>query len=127
MRIYIAVNINKQHGIVNGESAKVLDVKGKHIIEQLSNGTTHFITEQYDEEAKIAYFPFIPDYCLTIYRVQGETLQGINLWLDRELPTPGAAYVAFSRVPQFEKVILLEELNRFQICPIKTGQLLEDH
>ena len=118
MRIYITMNINKVHGVVNGESAVILDVAATIILVRLSNQTEHFIVEQYDEDTNSRFYPFIADYCKTISRVQGNNLCGINLWLDRQ-KTPGAAYVAISRVPQLANVVLMRRISSNYVCPIE--------
>lgn len=119
LRICITENVNKHHGIVNGAEAIVIAFDRHFIIIKLLDNSIHFLYPMYDELNDICYYPFLVNYCLTIFKCQGKNLSDVTIWLDRKRPSPGAAYVAFSRVQHFRNIHLLERVNRFQICPIK--------
>ena len=123
LRICITENVNKHHGIVNGAEAVVIAFDRHFIIIKLLNNSTHFLYPIYDELNKTSYYPFLVNYCLTIFKCQGKNLSDITIWLDRKRSSPGAAYVAFSRVQYFRNIHLLERVNRFQICPMKKLQI----
>ena len=120
--VLITHNVNKHHGIVNGAEATIVSFHNDLIFIRLMNGSCHFLYPLTYDETGEEYFPIIPNYCLTIFKVQGKTLDNISVWLDRSHPTPGAAYVAFSRVHHLEDINLLEPINRFQVTPIKTSR-----
>ena len=120
--ILITHNINKHHGIVNGAEATIVSTHNGLIFIRLMNGSCHFLYPLMCDESGEEYFPIIQNYSLTIFKVQGRTLDNISVWLDRSKPTPGAAYVAFSRVHHLRDINLLEPINRFQVTPIKTSR-----
>ena len=123
--IYITENINKRHGIVNGQEATVIDLRGHVLFIRLSNGSEHFLYSRRHDEHKAMYFPFLLNFATTIFKCQGKNLKHVTVWLDRKLPSPGAAYVAFSRVKNYHSVSLLEDVNRFQLTPINQGNFIQ--
>ena len=119
LNICLTENINKHHRLVNGMQGHIISFDRGIIFFRLIDGSTHFLHPLFDEPTGKSYFPFLLNYGITIFKIQGKNLKNITIWLDRKKPSPGAAYVAFSRVQYFKNILLLETVNRFQLCPIK--------
>ena len=119
MNILITENINKMHNLVNGAEATIVDFKDNIIFITLKDNTRHFLILTYSESLNSYYYPFIPNYCSTIFKCQGKNLLNITVRFDSKCHSPGAAYVAFSRVSKFSDINLLQKVNRIQLCPIK--------
>ena len=124
MKIIITKNICKVLGIVNGECGVIEDFRYSNVIITLRNGTRvflHPIIDDDDEEGH-EYYPFLPDYSGTIFRNQGKTLPFAIIWLDANIASPGAAYVAISRVACHKDFAFLERVDCRQVCPIPTTE-----
>ena len=122
MQIMITKNICKTLGIVNGECAVINDFKKENILVSLHNGKHVFLHLTLDEDHHDDYYPLIPNYALTIFKSQGKTIDHVTVWLDNDVVSPGAGYVAFSRARCHKSIKLLEEVQSRQVCPITNIQ-----
>ena len=123
MQIMITKNICKTLGIVNGQCAVIKDFKKENIVVSLQNCKDVFLHLTLDEDHDEEYYPFIPNYGLTIFKSQGKTLDHVTVWLDNDVVSPGAGYVAFSRARCHKSIKLLEEVESRQVCPISNTQM----
>ena len=98
LSIYITENLNKFHGIVNGQEATVTDLSATILFIRLQNGAEHFIHCRYNEKEKWLYFPFLINYSTTIYKCQGKNLRHVPIWFDRKKRSLGAGYVALDKL-----------------------------
>ena len=119
MSIVITENLNKTHDIVNGQQATILSFQNNIIFIRIKSGSEHFLYPRYSSDERKFNYAFLTNYAQTIFKGQGKNFKHVTIWLDRNKPSPGAAYVAFSRVRTFISIQLLERVNRFQLCPIK--------
>ena len=119
MRIVITQNLNKTHDIVNGQQATILAVQNDILFIRVKSGSEHFLYPRYNREERKFNYAFLTNYAQTIFKGQGKNFKHVTIWLDRDKPSPGAAYVAFSRVRTLTSIQLLERVHRFQLCPIK--------
>lgn len=118
MRVILTQNICKSLGIVNGQTGVVCSCNRNNIIIRLSNGILVPLHKISEEEDTDSFYPLLPNYAMTIFKVQGKTLPNIVLWLDNHIISPGAAYVALSRVRCHNNIRLLQEVSRNQLAPI---------
>ena len=118
MQIVITKNINKRLHIVNGECGHVIDFINEVMMIRLRSRRIVFLHQTTREDNCTLFYPFLLNYSSTIYKSQGKTLQSVILWLDNDVISPGAAYVALSRVRCHNNFALLEGVNIQQICKI---------
>ena len=123
MRIIITKNICKTLGIVNGECGVITDLRKNNLIVKLCNGALVSVHQITDEEDTPPYYPLLPNYAMTIFKVQGKTIPNVIIWLNNDIRSPGAAYVALSRVKCHTGIRLLEQVSRLQVCPISRSSL----
>ena len=119
MRVIFTKNMCKHLSIVNGQCGVVTDYRKGNVYIRLSNDKLVFLHCTRDDDHEDEYYPFLPNYAMTIFKVQGKTIPKIILWLDNNVSSPGAGDVALSRVTCHTGIRLLEKVDRCQVCPIK--------
>jgi len=72
------------------------------------------------DERRVKYYPVELAYATTIHKSQGQTLLQVGL-LPPDYPMQaGAAYVAISRVKDFNQIHLLKDLQPFHFGYVET-------
>lgn len=71
---------------------------------------------KYTVDSSVCQFPIILAYAITIHKSQGMTYQQLAVNLENCF-APGQAYVALSRCANFDKLYLLQKINRGCIIP----------
>lgn len=100
LRIFLTRDLDKQNDFVNGMRAVVEDYTFGCLIVKTQTGkrlAVYEYTEDVEHHGQVKFFPIRVGYACTAYKVLGQTLPHVTVWLDA-LACRGVAYVALSRV-----------------------------
>ena len=97
--------------------------RGSHILQfineiiliELWDKSRHFLYPVNNEN--INMYNFLPFYCMTVFKCQGKTLNNITVWFDTNVVSPGAGYLAFSRVETYNQINLLTKVKAVELAP----------
>lgn len=111
-QVMITRNLDVEAQICNGTRAVITDMNPETITVRLRNGEDLTIDKMpftYEDNRGIvtrAQFPLILAFALTIHKSQGSTLDFCIVDLGSEVFSPGQAYVALSRVRNWNSLLL---------------------
>ena len=123
MKVFLTVNVDKEHDFVNGMAATVehYDEKSK-CLEVLTRTkqrlAAHMVCRELDDGRRVSCFPVRLGYACTIPKVQGMTLAHATIWLDA-IYCRAAAYVAMSRVQTVEDYLIAGAVTPEHFVPAK--------
>ena len=122
MRVIITQNRDKRKGVINGQSATVLNYEQGTIFLQLPNSNVvaiHKVTSLVEQGSNRVFYPIVPAYATTICKIQGQTLQKVIVWLDCPYVPRGTAYVALSRLRLLEDLSFMVYGHPDQFLPVE--------
>ena len=110
MKLMITRNVIMFIGFVNlsiGQFVTVTAISSKTIIATHPNGNiiNIFPMSSIINNIQTTKYPVLPGYATTIYKVHGQTLHKVILWLDTDSTPKGTAYVALSRVKSLTNLL----------------------
>jgi ATP-dependent exoDNAse (exonuclease V) alpha subunit len=112
-------NLNPSKGLMNGTRMKVLQLMDRVIMVEILTGTNvgsvHFIPRiklipsdtTLPFEMSRTQFPLKLAYAMTINKAQGQSLNRVGLYLDKQVFSHGQLYVALSRATSPDRVSIL--------------------
>lgn len=122
-------NLNPSKGLMNGTRVKVLQLMERVIMEEILTGanvgSVHFIPRiklipsdsSLPFEMSRTQFPIKLAYAMTIKKSQGQSLNRVGIYLDKQVFSHGQLYVALSRATSPDRVSVLIP-NGSNIAPI---------
>ena len=117
MKVMITENRDKSRYFVNGTVGTIERMEKCTIYVRLRNGCLLGIYKIFREGT--CYYPIMPGYCSTIYKVQGKTLNHITIWFDNDIISPGTGYTALSRVRKLKDISFLRRPKKLHFTPVK--------
>ena len=118
MNVSISANQCKTLGVVNGAEGTIQSVSQENLIVELNKGAIVSVHKQHSDNGT-TYYPVLPNYASTISRAQGSNLPDVTVWLEKDISSPGTAYMAFSRTNCHTCLHLLQKVKIHQICPVR--------
>lgn len=111
-RMIITRNINKDIGFVNGMFCEIVDCRNRVYFVKLNNEQILAIHCIKDEQSGMTVFPFMPAYCLTGFKAQGQTLESVCIFFNDAHVQKGQGYVMISRVKRLPDLYFCGRVTR---------------
>lgn len=110
-KVMLINNINVEEGFVNGSQGEVLDLDENSVLVRFRNGKTQKFgrscwKSEDDEDMIISQIPFVLCWAVSIHKIQGATLDTIDVDIGNGIFEFGQAYVALSRVKSLDGLFI---------------------
>ena len=123
MHVFITQNRDKDAGVVNGQSATVVNAERNTILLRLPNGKlvfTYPLTMEKENGTLNTVFLFTPAHATTVCKSLGANLDQVIIWIDSTFAPEGTTYVALSRVRCGTDMKILTPLQIQQFRPVQS-------
>ena len=123
MPVMITRNINKTHGVVNGQRGTLLHLRGNNLEMELESRRHVFVhpvsvPNPDGGHQHLVIYPIVPAYAFTICKAQGQTLHEVVIYFDVDTVPCGSAYVAVTRVRRLSTLFFLTEPKPVHFKPV---------
>jgi ATP-dependent DNA helicase PIF1 len=126
-KVMLIVNLSLDEGLVNGSQGTVVELDKENVTVQFVNGMRRKIgyyiwKSEEDETLQIQMLPFILCWAISIHKIQGATLDVIDVDIGNQIFESGQAYVALSRVKTLDGLYISEfNMSKIKVHPdVKT-------
>lgn len=105
MSVIMTQNSDKKNGVINGQTAHILNYKQGTVFLKLPNSNivaVHLVMQLTETGEKTTYYPIVPAYATTIWKIQGQTLRKVVIRLDCPYVPQGTSYVVLSKLRKLE-------------------------